>query len=270
MNLIPKFDVEVVKVIELFLKQMMKESKSNGIILGLSCGLDSTVVTNLCVNILGKEKVHVLIMPYGNESNTEDSKQFSRELGIDYKIIDIKNIVDPIITKKKIEDVKIIGNIKSRVRMILLYTYANADNLLVIGTSNKSEILVGYFTKYGDGGSDILPIGDLYKTQVRELASYLQIPNKIICQPPTAGLWEGQSDEGELGMKYELLDKILYGIELKLNLDEISKDLGIELSMVERVQRMVFDSVHKRKTPIIAKVGIRTVGVDWRETTGMG
>lgn len=271
MNLIPKFDVEYVKVIELFIKQKIKESKANGVIIGLSCGLDSATITKLCADILGKEKVLALIMPYSSESNTEDSVRFSKELGINYKIIDIKNIVDSVLSAKEdIKDVKLIGNVKARVRMILLYTYANVDNLLVVGTSNKSELLVGYFTKFGDGGSDILPIGDLYKTQVRELASHLKIPNKIISRTPSAGLFEGQRDEDELCMKYEQLDKILFGLELKLNPSEISEELGIEHSEVERIQDLAHKSVHKRKTPIIAKVGLRTVGIDWRETTGMG
>lgn len=269
MNLRPKFDIQAIDVIEHFIKSKVNESRANGVVIGLSGGLDSATVTKLCANALSKDKVLALIMPYGNEKSRINAIEFSKLIDVNYEVIDIKNIVDNILITKDVRDFKVIGNIKARVRMILLYLFANSKNLLVAGTSNKSELLVGYFTKFGDGGSDILPIGDLYKTQVKELGSYLKIPDKILNQKPTAGLWNGQFDEEELKIKYELLDKILFGIELKLTSKEISEKLEIDISEVERVQKMVFESVHKRKMPIIAKVGFRTIGIDWRESTGI-
>ena len=146
--------------------------------------------------------------------------------------------------------------------MILLYEYANMTNSLVCGTSNKSEILVGYFTKYGDGGVDIMPIGDIYKTQVLELARYLKIPKEIITKPPTAGLIKGQTDEKELKLSYIELDMILAGLEKKMDISDIAKALGIKKSDVERIRKMRKSSQHKRRTALIPKLGLRTPGLD--------
>jgi NAD+ synthase len=141
---------------------------------------------------------------------------------------------------------------------------------LVCGTSNKSEILVGYFTKYGDGGADIQPIGDIYKTQVWELAKYLKIPPEIISKPPTAGLWKGQTDEQELRMSYKYLDMILSGLEQKIDFDDIAKMAGVKKSDVERIHMMRVKSQHKRRTALIPKIGIRTPGYDWRSPVQEG
>jgi NAD+ synthase len=162
-------------------------------------------------------------------------------------------------------DDKAVGNIKARCRMILLYTHANLTNKVVMGASNKSELLTGYFTKFGDGGVDFSPIGDLYKTQILELAKAIEIPENIIKKQPSAGLWEGQTDESELNIKYQDLDRILLGIELKLDAKDIAEKLGIDQSEVLRILGMVEKNVHKRKMPLIPKIGIRTLGLDWRE-----
>jgi NAD+ synthase len=135
---------------------------------------------------------------------------------------------------------------------------------LVCGTSNKSEILIGYFTKYGDGGIDIMPIGDVYKTQVYELAKFLKIPNEIIKKPPTAGLWEDQSDEKELKLTYAKLDLILSGLERKIDISDIAKFVNVKSSEVERIKKMRIKSEHKRRAALIPKVGLRTPGYDWR------
>ena len=148
--------------------------------------------------------------------------------------------------------------------MLMLFEYANMTKSLVCGTSNKSEMLIGYFTKYGDGGVDIQPIGDLYKTQVYMVAKYLNIPEEIISKPPTAGLWKGQTDEGEIGIEYKTLDKILCGLEQKLENEEIADILGIKKSDVERIRSMRIKSQHKRRSPLIPKIGVRTPGLDWR------
>src|SRR3989449_3218884 len=134
-----------------------------------------------------------------------------------------------------------------------------------MGTGNKSEALTGYFSKWGDGGVDFLPIGDLYKTQVKEMARYVGVPPEIVEKVPTAGLWPGQTDEGELGISYSELDRILLGIELQLEPEAISEKAGVPLDHVKYVQGLVAKSVHKRKMPLIPKVGVRTIGLDWRE-----
>jgi NAD+ synthase len=134
-----------------------------------------------------------------------------------------------------------------------------------MGTSNKSELLTGYFTKFGDGGADFSPIGDLYKSQILDLAKAIEIPDDIIKKPPTAGLWDDQTDEGELGIRYQDLDAILMGIELRLEPKEIAEKVGIDLAEVTRILDMVEKNVHKRKMPLIPKIGIRTLGLDWRE-----
>ena len=149
--------------------------------------------------------------------------------------------------------------------MIVLYFIANTEGRVVMGTGNKSELLCGYFTLHGDGAADFLPIGDLYKTQVREMARYLALPAEIVDKVPTAGLWPGQTDEGELGIAYDELDRILLGIELQLEPEAIAQKAGVPLDHVAYVQKFVTSSVHKRKMPLIPKVGARTIGLDWRE-----
>jgi NAD+ synthase len=162
------------------------------------------------------------------------------------------------------------ANLKARLRMAILFEYAFMTKSLVCGTSNKSELLVGYFTKYGDGGVDIMPIGDLYKTEVFELAKYLKIPDEIIKKPPTAGLIKGQTDEKELGCNYKTLDTILLGLEQKKDLPIIAKNAGVNISFVEKIKNMRVKSQHKRQTPLVPKIGSRTPGTDWRSPVQLG
>jgi NAD+ synthase len=147
------------------------------------------------------------------------------------------------------------ANLKARIRMVILYYHANAMNRMVVGTGNRTELLVGYFTKYGDGGVDILPLGELYKTDVRNLASYLGVNQNIIDKNPTAGLWPGQTDEEELGIKYELLDKILYLLTEKgMKEDEVALKLKISLDEVVNVKLMMLAAEHKLKMPPIPSI----------------
>jgi len=220
------------------------------VVLGLSGGIDSALVAYLAVEALGTNKVHGLIMP--SDTNTKEDLEYANLVCKKLGLIPITYHLSPIINEyKKIirpEDQKIIGNVKARMRMVLLYSKANELDGLVLGTGNKTEIAIGYFTKYGDGGVDILPIGDLYKTEVRELTRYLNIPKEIIDRPPTAGLWEGQTDENEIGMTYENLDKILLAIENNQNLDNFDQ------TEVNRVKDLIKNSEHKRKLPPICEL----------------
>ena len=268
-RLTPKFRKESIEVIHTFIKQKIEEAKADGVLIGLSGGLDSAVVTKLCSDALGSNLVHVLIMPEAStpKEDLKDALGFAASLGIEYRTIDISEMVAGIkdlLAPQELDD-KTLGNIKARCRMIMLYIHANLDNRLVMGASNKSELLVGYFTKFGDGGVDFSPIGDLYKTQILDLAEAIDIPENIIKKPPSAGLWEGQTDESELKIKYQDLDAILHGIELRLQAEDIATKVGIDTVEVLRIQGLVEKTVHKRKMPLIPKIGIRTLGLDWRE-----
>jgi NAD+ synthase len=268
-GLSPRFKSETVDIIHSFIEQKMEESKVKGVAIGLSGGLDSAVVTKLCADALGAEKVLCLIMPETatSEKDIKDALALAAELGMEYRVIDITTTVSAftdLLSPMEL-DPKALGNIKARCRMITLYVHANLENRLVMGTSNKSELATGYFTKFGDGGADFSPIGDLYKSQVFELARAIDIPEALIEKPPSAGLSQGQTDEGELGLSYNFLDRILLGIELKMASEDIANKVGVDASEVERIHDLVKKNIHKRKMPLIPKIGIRTFGLDWRE-----
>ncbi len=219
------------------------------VVLGLSGGIDSAVVAALAVEALGADKVFALILP--SSTNTPQdlklAKKIATLLHVPYSMFNIQPIIDNYQKIIRSKDQKIIGNLKARIRMSILYAKANEVGGLVLGTGNKSEIMTGYFTKYGDGGADILPIGDLYKTQVKELARELKIPQEIINRPPTAGLWAGQTDEGEMEITYELLDKILFAIEHRKSTSKFPA------SKVKLVKKMISNSFHKRQLPPICR-----------------
>lgn len=258
---------EVFTIIKDFIKTYVNSSGCKRIVLGLSGGIDSAVAAVLCKEVLGKENVLCIFMP--DETTPEDDIRHHESLvkkfdlkSTQINIAPIVNQIQTVCLKKP--DKIALANIKTRARMILLYEYANKTKSLVCGTSNKSELLIGYFTKYGDGGVDFQALGDLYKTQVYQLAEYLKLPKYLLSKPPTAGLWIGQTDEQELGMNYETLDKILYGLEQKLDIEEIQRIANVKKSDVERIRQMRIKSQHKRRTPLILKIGLRTPGLDWR------
>ena len=265
----PKFQEGHVDVILSFLRHHLRESGRKGFVLGMSGGIDSSLVGKLCADAVGPARVAGVALPEKASGGPDerDARDWAKRLGIEFRVIEIGPMVRAVAKQLDVTESDRIGlgNVKARVRMIALYQVARAEERLVVGTSNKSEYCCGYWTKFGDGACDFAPIGDLYKTQVCEMARHLGIPAKIIEKTPTAGLWPGQTDEGELGIGYEELDRILFGIELQYTAEEIAERAVVDRNEVERIERLVAANVHKRKMPLIPKLGVRTFGLDWRE-----
>ena len=233
------------------LQQKIKETNSKGVILGLSGGIDSAAITYLCNNIV-KEKTLVLIMPDSKispESETNDAIKIIDTLGMDYKLLDINSIHKEFSMVLEPGD-RALGNLRARIRMNILYYYANLKNLIALGSSDKSEFNIGYFTKFGDGAADELPIVSLYKTQVRELARHLGIDEKIIAKKSSPHLWPNHEAEHEIGVNYEQIDIILYClIDKKLSLEDTVKESQIDKEIVEKIHDMYKNSEHKRINP---------------------
>lgn len=233
-------------------------------ILGLSGGVDSATVAYLMEEALGKENCEFLILPYKTSSkeSIEDAILVCKELGVEPKVIDITPFADPIIEGLNIKDKNRVGNVLARIRMIVLYDRSAEVNGMVVGTSNKTELLLGYGTIYGDLAHAINPLGDLYKTEVWKLAEYLGVPEKIIKKKPTADLWPGQTDEGELGLSYYEADCILKEILENLRKPEELYELyGKE--KVDRVFQLLRRNQFKRKPPIIAKVSAVSINYEF-------
>ncbi len=230
------------KEISNFLMTEIGEKKA---IIGISGGIDSAVVASLLVRTLGRERVIALFMPDSRTSPSDaaDVASLGDSLGINICKVDITPVTGAFSTLLSVNDPRLLGNIKSRTRMIILYYHANLHNGLVIGTTNRSEYLTGYFTKFGDGACDLEPIMHLYKHQVRSLASFLGVPESIIRKSPSAGLWESQTDESEMGFTYEHLDAFLERYELNQG---SAKPLNEEET---RMLSLVKGSSHKRKPP---------------------
>lgn len=262
-DMILNFDREQVKEkIVNFIRNKFEEAEVRRAIIGVSGGVDSSVAFSLTVKALGKERVTALIMPYTGitpEEDLRDAIELVSSHGVDYRVIDISSIVIEI--ENSLSKIGLTlpkearGNLLARSRMILLYSFANSLKGLVVGTGDKSELLIGYFTKYGDGGVDILPIGDLYKTQVRAMALHLGLPKKIALKPSSPRLWPGQLAEKELGLTYEVIDPILYALaNLKMSVEELHEIEGLDKVMVDNVVKRIIATEHKRKLPPIPKL----------------
>ena len=234
--------------------EQVKNANAKGVVLGLSGGLDSAVVAVLCKRAFPEDTLAVIMPCFSDEKDIRDAELIARKFRIKTKEIPLDEIFENFLSVTgedagKVESREVsVANIKPRLRMLTLYYFANKLNYLVVGTGNKSEIMVGYSTKYGDGGCDILPIGDLLKKDVRKLAHELEIPEEIIEKTPTAGLWKGQTDEGEMGLSYAELDDALEKIEQ-------NKLRKVNPKILKKVQEMIRKSEHKRNLPKICILG---------------
>jgi len=255
------------KILVGFVRNETQRTGINKAVVGLSGGIDSAVSAFVTVKALGNENVLCVMMPYKTSSkdSLSDAKKVIAKLKTPSKLVEISEMVDAYLekTKEEISNVRK-GNIMARVRMIVLYDESSKENALVIGTGNKTEILLGYTTIFGDSACAINPIGDLYKTQLRAFAKYLGVPDSIINKKPSADLWEGQTDESELGFSYEEVDKYLYlKIDERKSDEELLKS-GFSEKFISRVNNLIIKNQFKRLPPLIAKVSNRTINVDFR------
>ena len=241
-----------------FIADYLAGSRAKGVVVGVSGGVDSCTTLALAVRALGPRKVVALILPSGftPKQDVEDAVALAKSLGVKHYVYPIDGLLSAYagIPFYDENDVVARGNLMARIRMSILYYYANKHNFLVAGTGDKSELMLGYFTKYGDGGVDILPIGDLYKTQVREMARFLGLPDSIALKPSSPRLWAGQTAEGELGLKYGEIDLILYAYELGTPVDDIPAVTGVSKAKVNSVLRRVKENAHKRAPPPVARL----------------
>ncbi len=253
-----------------FIKEYVENAGAKGIVLGLSGGIDSATVAALSSLAIGGENVLALLLPERetfNKKDLNDAQTIADMFHLQTQNCDMTQALDGIYKSIPVfnqADRLCKGNIKARTRMIFLYYYANNQQRIVAGTSDKSETYMGYFTKWGDAAADITPIIDLYKTQVRRLAMHLGIPKELAQKPSTPSLWPNQLAEAELEIKYENLDLILYGLERFMKPEEIAEQLGIEQAIVDRVQARILSTEHKRRMPMSPKLGFRTPGNDFR------
>jgi NAD+ synthase len=246
--------------IERFICQEIQESGLNGALVPVSGGIDSAVALAITVRTLGSDRVRAVTLPERDitpERDVADVMRLVRRLGVTCDTVEITPVMAAMRETLPLYDPSdrvAFGNVKSRIRMTFSYHYANSLGYMVIGGSNKTEWMTGYFTKHGDGGVDLMPLADLYKNQIRQLAVHLDIPENIRMKAPSAGFWPGQTDEGELGIDYDTLDLILYGMEKGMPEEEIAEALKVDLILVEGVFERVRANEHKRRLPLILRL----------------
>jgi NAD+ synthase len=253
------------RVLESFIREELAKAGFGNGILGLSGGVDSSVCAALAARALGPDKVIGMIMPYGPTcpQDARDAQDLAVRLKIRTRKVDIAPMVDAYFVVQPTDDRNLRGNKMARERMSILYDQSARDKALILGTSNKTELLIGYGTIHGDLASAINPLGDLYKTQVRQMAEHLGLPAAIREKVPTAGLWPGQTDEGEIGISYEELDRILFAlVDQRQSVEEVVRQ-GCAPDKAARIVGLIKRSEFKRHLPPIAKISGRTIGHDF-------
>ncbi len=255
-----------------FLQEEIYKVGLSKAVLGLSGGVDSSVVGALLAKALGPENVTGLIMPYrlSNPESRQHAELLANTFGFPFEVRDISPMVDAFFADEPDADVVRKGNKMARERMCLLYDFSAKHRALVVGTSNKTELLLGYGTIFGDLASAINPIGDLYKTQIWDLARYLGVPDVIVNKPPSADLWVGQTDEKELGYTYHEIDQLLYYlVDLRYS-NEMLLDLGYSQKTIDDISKRIQRNQFKRRPPVIAKISYRTINQDFRYSRDWG
>jgi NAD+ synthase len=255
------------RVIGEFIRGQLRQAGFERTVLGLSGGIDSALVAFLVAEAIGPDRLLCVLMPYrtSSPSSRADAEVVVAALGCPSELVDISPIVDGYFPTADGADASALrrGNFMARARMAVLYDRSVTFGGLVVGTGNKTESLIGYTTVYGDNACAFNPIGDLYKSQVRQLAAALRVPDAILRKPPSADLWPGQTDEAEGSFSYPILDRILYWrIDRRRSLEEMA-EMGFDPAVVSRVERLVAASEFKRQVPPVAKLGPRTAGVDY-------
>ncbi len=267
--MLPQLTLDAEAAVRLLVGFLREEISRTGLtraVIGLSGGIDSALAAYLTAAALGPEHVLCVMMPYASSSreSVEHAELVVRALGVRSELVDITPMVDPMIATDAEMNRLRRGNIMARQRMIVLYDRSAREHALVVGTGNKTELMLGYSTLFGDSACALNPLGDLYKTQVWQLSRFLDIPEVIISKAPSADLWAGQTDEEELGISYEDADTLLYFMIDERASDEELLRQGFPSERIERVRHLVRVNQFKRLPPIIAKVGHRTVNADFR------
>jgi NAD+ synthase len=257
---------ETLSILDTFIRDEVRRAGFERVVLGLSGGIDSALSAFLAVRALGAEQVHCVMMPYKTSSpeSLSDARLVIEQLGCSSEVVEITPMVEPFFAANPDMSNLRRGNVMARERMIVLYDRSAKLGALVLGTSNKTEGLLGYTTQFGDNASALNPIGDLYKTQVWQLSASLGVPDSIVHKAPSADLWVGQTDEQEMGLSYSEVDKLLVSmVDHRLGDTELAI-LGFQANLVSKVRKMVSRSQYKRMPPTIAKIGPRTINVDFR------
>jgi NAD+ synthase len=246
-------------VLKTFLRDEIRKVGVEHAVIGLSGGIDSALACYLVAQAIGAHNVYAVRLPY----RTSSADSLDHALGIHSETVEISDMVDPLIARTPDITPLRKGNLMARARMIVLYDRSAAHKALVVGTSNKTELLLGYGTLFGDMASAVNPIGDLYKTQVRELSQAIGVPQPIVDKPPSADLWIGQTDEEEMGLTYAEVDQLLFMLVDERYAPEEAIEAGFDRVYVERVWKLIRTMQFKRRGPLIAKLSKRTMGIDF-------